>query len=401
MAAGNLLLSSSILLTGATYTRMAAFADILRLQFMSEKTFGDIQREYLFPAINDFWLKEQDLIFEELGDRDLWLSADGRCDSPRYNAKYRTYTMLDQHTDKVIDFKVVQVSEVTSSNAMEREGFQHCMTAIEERGAKVKATDGHIGIAADMRKDHPDKDHQLDVWHFGKRINIKLTEKAKKKDCAGLFPWIKSISNHLWWCAETCEHNMELLRQKWISIIHNVANIHLWNYADIYHRCSHPPIPPDVARTKCWLRPGSPAHDALKDVVLNKKLLKDIHKLTLCCHTGSLEVFHSVQTNYVPKRQHFSYEGMVARIELAALNHNANTGREQARSSKGENEGELKYKIVFPKRTKEWVAKPAIEKTTKDHLRPLLDAIIARNSQHPHERSAGIERTHISPNIAS
>ena len=152
MAAGNLLLSSSILLTGATYTRMAAFADILRLQFMSEKTFGDIQREYLFPAINDFWLKEQDLIFEELGDRDLWLSADGRCDSHRYNAKYRAYTMLDQHTDKVIDFKVVQVSEVTSSNAMEREGFQRCMTAIEERGAEVKvvATDGHIGIAADM-----------------------------------------------------------------------------------------------------------------------------------------------------------------------------------------------------------------------------------------------------------
>ena len=203
MAAGNLLLSSSILLTGATYTRMAAFADILRLQFMSEKTFGDIQREYLFPAINDFWLKEQDLIFEELGDRDLWLSADGRCDSHRYNAKYRAYTMLDQHTDKVIDFKVVQVSEVTSSNAMDREGFQRCMTAIEERGAKVKVTDGHIGIVADMRKDHPDKDHQLDVWHFRKRINIKLTEKAKK-DCAGLFPWIKSISNHFWWCAETC-----------------------------------------------------------------------------------------------------------------------------------------------------------------------------------------------------
>ena len=194
---------------------------------------------------------------------------------------------------------------------------------------------------------------------------------------------------------------MELLREKWISIIHNFANIHSWNCADIYHQCSHLPIPPHVARTRCWLRPGSPAHDALKDVVLNKKLLKDIHKLTLCCHTGSLEVFHSVQTNYVPKRQHFSYEGMVARTELAALNHNANTGREQARSSKGENEGELKYKIVFPKRTKEWVAKPAIEKTTKDHLRPLLDAIIARNSQHPHERSAGIERTHISPNIAS
>ena len=30
--------------------------------------------------------------------------------------------MIDQITDKIVDFQVVQVSEVTSSNAMEREG---------------------------------------------------------------------------------------------------------------------------------------------------------------------------------------------------------------------------------------------------------------------------------------
>ena len=165
---------------------------------------------------------------------------------------------------------------------------------------KVMATDGHIDIAADMRKDHPDKYYQLDVCHVGKDINIKLPEKTNK-ECAGLFLWIKSILNHLWWCAETCEHNIELLIEKWISIIHHVANIHSWDCAYIYHQCFHPPITPDVARTKCKLRPGSPAHNALKAVVLDKKLLKYIQKLTLCFHTGSLEVFHSVQTNYVPK----------------------------------------------------------------------------------------------------
>lgn len=134
MAAGNLLLSSSILLSGATYTKVASLADILKLQFFSEKTFYTIQDKYLFPVVNESWQKEQNSIFVDLKDQDLWLSGDGRCDSPGHNAKYGTYTMIDQETDKIVDFNVVQVSEVNNSNAMEREGFKRCMDNIKARG---------------------------------------------------------------------------------------------------------------------------------------------------------------------------------------------------------------------------------------------------------------------------
>ena len=335
MAAGNLLLSSSILLSGSTYTKVASLADILNLKFFSEKTFYNIQDRYLFPVINEFWLKEQNSLFSELSGRDLWLSGDGRCDSPGHNAKYGTYTMIDQETNKIVDFKVVQVSEVNNSNAMEREGFKRCMDTINEKGGQIKvvATDRHIGIRADMKRNFPEVDHQFDVWHLSKSITKKLTEKAKKRDCTELSPWVKSISNHLWWCAESCEGDKEMLREKWISIVHHTANIHSWDSADLYHQCAHQPIPPDVARTKRWLRPGSPAHEALKEVVFDKNLLKDIQQLTLCCHTGNLEVYHSVQTKYAPKRQHFSYKGMVARTQLTALDHNANTGRQQPRGT--------------------------------------------------------------------
>ena len=89
MAAGNLLLASAILLSGATYTKIASLS--------------------------------------ELEIEDLWLSGDGRCDSPGHSAKYGTYTMIDQ----LSDFQIVQVSEVTSSNAMEREGFKRCMENIQ------------------------------------------------------------------------------------------------------------------------------------------------------------------------------------------------------------------------------------------------------------------------------
>ena len=158
----------------------------------------------------------------------------------------------------------------------------------------VVATDCHVGIRADMKQNFPEIDHQFDVWHLAKIFTKKLTENSKKKDCGNLSPWIKSISNHLWWCAETCEGNKELLREKWISIVHHTADIHSWDFADIYHDSPHPPIPQDEARKKRWLRPGSAAHDALGEVVLHKNLLKDIQLLSLCCHTGNLEVYHCV-----------------------------------------------------------------------------------------------------------
>ena len=97
---------------------------------------------------------------------------------------------------------------------------------------------------------------QFDVWHLAKSITKKLSEQAKKKECGDIFPWIKSVSNHLWWPAVTCYGDRELLREKWISIVHNTAKTHQWDSADLYHECAHPPIPGDGARTKKWFRPG-------------------------------------------------------------------------------------------------------------------------------------------------
>ena len=65
-------------------------------------------------------------------------------------------------------------------------------------------------------------------------------------------------------------------------------------------------------------------HRTLTNVVKDKTLLKDIKKLTGFHHTGSLEVFHSLLLKYCPKRQHFSYVGMQARIELTIFDHNYN-----------------------------------------------------------------------------
>lgn len=255
-----------------------------------------------------------------------------------------TYTMMDRETGKIATFNVIQMSEVTSSNAMEKEGFVRCVDTLEEEVTiSCITTDRHISITSAMDKEYSHIKHQYDIWHLSKSIVKKLNKKAKVKKYADIASWIQSMSNHLWWSAATCNGDVKLLREKWKSVIHHVANKHSWRDAEVFHKCAHPRLNRREVRTKCWLKAGSPAHVALEEVILQPKLLNDLAKLTDFCHTGGLEVYHSLVLKYCPKREHFSYKGMVARTQLAALDSNNNTGRKQAVIKEGERKGEAHY----------------------------------------------------------
>ena len=169
------------------------------------------------------------------------------------------------------------------------------------------------------------------------QVSQKINQKSKKaKHCGQLFPWIQSISNHLWWAAQSCKGDAQLV-DKWTSIVHHISNEHEWDDDPnaLFPKCVHPTLSPEEQRSKKWLKSGSAAHNALKTVVLQDTLLRDIKKLTGFHHTGSLEVFHSLLLKYCHKRQHFNYDGMQARIELVILDHNYNTQRKQAITKSG------------------------------------------------------------------
>ena len=391
-AVGNLLISSSVLFTGNTFTRLQNFASCLGLKFLSERVFYRHQDRYLFPVINDAWEKEGASVIEELSTRAIVnLSGDGRCDSPGHSAKYGTYTMMDNDTGKIATFNVVQVSEVNSSNAMEKEGFLRCLNTLEEKvTVSCITTDRHISIASTMEKEFSHIKHQYDVWHLSKSVVKKLNKKAKVKRYEELAPWIQSISNHLWWCAATCNGDVTLLREKWKSIMHHVTHKHSWQDSEVFHQCAHPRLSHREARRKCWLEPGSPAHVALEEVVLQPKLLKDLARATDFCHTGGLEVYHSMTLKYCPKREHFSFKGMVARTQLAALDNNHNTGRNQAVIQKGPRSGEARYRKCFPKMHKRWVVKPVLEKKSYTFL-PELQLKVLQLCE------GGMEVAHIAP----
>ena len=102
-----------------------------------------------------------------------------------------------------------------------------------------------------------------------------------------------------------------------------------------------------------------------------------MEKMTEFHHTGQLEVFHSMMLKYVPKSQHFSYQGMVARTQLAALDHNYNLNR----SSENENDevGEERHKVVFPKGRKDWVAKPFLNDKSYEFVNDLMYDVLHQN----------------------
>ena len=69
------------------------------------------QNKILQPAVDRIWVNHQSSLLQSIAaqNRNLFLSGDGRADSPGHSAKFGTYTVIDMLSKKVVDFKLVQV----------------------------------------------------------------------------------------------------------------------------------------------------------------------------------------------------------------------------------------------------------------------------------------------------
>ena len=295
MAAGNLLLPAAILFSGLTYTSFANMAGILNMPMMSESHFYKIQKSYLNPVVHSAYLLQHQAVLVFLRDEGLHLSDDGQCDSSGYSAKYCTYSIMDSVSDLILDYNLVQSTETGSSVAMEKEGLRRCLDSLLAHDVQILsiATDRHRGVGSLMRQEYPFIEHQYDVRHLAKSVVKKLTQKGKQKHCEQLLPWIQSISNHLWWSAQTCNGDAQLLMDKWVSIVHHISNVHEWvgNEGSQFTKCVHLTLTSKEQRSKKWMRSGRVVHRTLTNVVNDRTLLKDIKKLTGLHHTGSLKSF--------------------------------------------------------------------------------------------------------------
>ena len=142
-ATGNLVLSDGILYTGNHFASTSAFMTSCNIRFFKKGNFNSTQRKYLWPVVNHRYLLQHKDLLQSLKGEPLILAGDGRCDSPGHNAKYGTYSMMHVATEKVLDFSLVQVSEVNNSNCMEKEGLKRCLENLETDGQiiDILATD--------------------------------------------------------------------------------------------------------------------------------------------------------------------------------------------------------------------------------------------------------------------
>uniref|UniRef100_A0A8C6KCV0 Uncharacterized protein n=1 Tax=Nothobranchius furzeri TaxID=105023 RepID=A0A8C6KCV0_NOTFU len=248
------------------------------------------------------------------------LCGDRHCDSPGHSAKVKT-----------VAFKVVSCNQVSSSNTMDIRGFKEALATIEQNGVKVStiSTDRHSQTVKELRVSNPEKYHEFDPWHVVKGVSKKLAAAAKRRECEGLGECIPFIINHFWWCAQTCGGDADVMKEKWVSVIHHITNRHDWPGNRHYHCCAHEPLDETSQRSKLWLQPGSEVHQALVKIVKDKQLLKDLGHLTKVIHMTSLEVYHSMCLKFLPKNTHFGYDVMIHASMLAPLNHNNNVNREQ------------------------------------------------------------------------
>lgn len=144
-----------------------------------------------------------------------------------------------------------------------------------------------------------------------------------------LAAWIPAIVNHLYWSIQSCKGDSGELVERFVSCIHHVVNRHTFS-GTYYTKCEHKPYTPLEAPQTDWLEPDSPAHMALKKVLLDdKRLHTDLWKLNENIYTSQLEVFHALKIRYLPKQIFFEQDKMVADMQLATLDHNLNVDRKQ------------------------------------------------------------------------
>ncbi|XP_040177724.1 uncharacterized protein LOC120909984 [Rana temporaria] len=382
MPAGNLLISSAIVSSGSNFVRVKNFFSILKMHGISATTHCSNQRNFIFPTIEHHWLNERTKNIQKIAEKSVALIGDGQCDSPGFNAKYCTYTFMDAETDKIIDFQVEQLQAGRTSVSLEKIAFVKALERVLSDGVNVKiiATDRHVSIRKIIREKYPEIRHEFDVWHVAKSIEGKLMAESKKSTGRKLAGWVPLVKNHLCWSSSTCQLNTLLLKEKWLSINFHASNLHEWHGNSLYHHCSHKPIPTDEEREYEWLTQGSTAHHKLKSIIEDPRLLKDLEHLSGFYHTGELEVFHSMVLKYRSKWQHFSMDGMVARTQLAALDHNSNINRLQAVIQKPkkntEEKGALRYRYGFSKAKKDWNVGKMYEPTSQAFMLEIICDVV-------------------------
>ncbi|CAG2228437.1 unnamed protein product [Mytilus edulis] len=193
--------------------------------------FHRIQKTYLVPAIDRFWIQKQDETIMEFQNTDVIVLGDGRMDSPGHCAQYCSYTFMEYTSKKILCITTMDKrSTDRKSTNLEKACFMKRNAVFKDKGIKVVevVTDAHVQIASVMTEVATTKEEFQDVWY---------------------------------------------------GVLHHVVNEHQWSVpfanSTVSNSCQHGPLE-DGAQSKDYLKKGSPPHNALRKIAMDKRLVNNI-----------------------------------------------------------------------------------------------------------------------------
>ncbi|KAG7509846.1 hypothetical protein JOB18_006682 [Solea senegalensis] len=244
---------------------------------------------------------------------------------------------------------------------MEKEGLKRSLALLEERGVTMESIVRDPQIQKFLRESSIT--HYYDVFHMEKGLSKKLLKISQNKGCEKLTKWLRSIKNHMYW---TTASSTSVPERTWSSILNHVLDIHTHD-DPAFPQCLHP-IRTSTDRSK-WLTAGTAVFCRLEKALTNKRVMKDVVKLSPPYQTSSLEAFHSLIIHFAPNNVVFPFLRMLCRLYLAVMHFNENTARPQANS-----DGEPLFRLQFPKWKKgECTAKPVKEQATFSYVDEIMD----------------------------
>ncbi|XP_059418694.1 uncharacterized protein LOC132153932 [Carassius carassius] len=322
LQAGDFMLSTSILLSGNNYAKIALLFRFMNMGLFGQNYFFSIQDAYCVDSIKKYWMEKRADVIARLQDKDVVVLADGRNDTPGHCALYCSYTTMENDTLEIISVVTVDKRQTDRRSAMmEKEAF---ILTIDQLVTEVKlveiCTDAHSQIGALM-----------DPY-----------KAAQVKELSVLLLLLKDIVNHFWWCCKTADSYEEFLTL-WAGLLHHVCNELEWAMGS----CKHGQL---ADSEKQWIQRDSKAHNALVEIILKKGWLKDVHKYLRFRSTADLESYQNHILMYASKRFAFSPPVYEARVLLAALDYNYHRDRPTQKRA----DGTEMYRRVYKKNAKQY-----------------------------------------------
>ncbi|KAM9426618.1 uncharacterized protein KZ484_020970 isoform 1-T2 [Pholidichthys leucotaenia] len=249
----------------------------------------------------------------------------------------------------------------------------YCIDAIKEFWEENKTKNSAAALAnrkvdssdpdeGSYQEDDDNVDQSDDIWQAANDLTTKLHEAGMVSGQSDILVWIKDIINHFWACCQKAD-DLDSFFVVWRGILHHVCGQHEWAEGKCEHGAEEELCGEDFM---VW---GSPAHDVLSEIILNKHWLKDVENSLTFRSPSDRESLQSHISMYTGKESAFSPAVHEARTLLAALDYNHHIHRPVHINQRGEvsqkrvyNKKSNRYKVLTMKVAKDYSYIPFLQR---------------------------------------